>query len=145
MAGWVYPDKLDSQYWSYFDLPDGRRSYTLTGVAVCTVHADADEGRFYRKDLYVIVDIPGLAASHAGSQFVPEHWAPFFCLNAISNDNAAINAAWAVDSWEVTQPGGTSVEKPLRSVGYTVHLAVGDADGYILRVGYNISLVGRVV
>jgi hypothetical protein len=139
---WTYPEKVESKYYSWFELPNNRRAYTLAGVAVCTVKNDRGEaGRFYRKQLYVILDIPDLG----NKRLKLDHWAPFFALNAISNDGPANNAAWAVDRWTVAQPGGVPINEPTQVVGYTVDLAVGDSDGYILRVGYNVNLLGEIV
>jgi hypothetical protein len=142
---WKYPDKFESQYYSYFDLPDNFRSYTLTGVAVCTIKGTdtIHDGRFMREALYVILEIPDLLPK----SLQLKHWAPFFTLNSISNDGPSNDAAWAVDRWTVSQPGGEndSLRDPVTVVGYTVDLAVGDSDGFILRVGYVINLLGQLV
>jgi hypothetical protein len=151
MVTWTYPDSYDSQYYSYFDLPDGTRAYTLTGVAVCTVGGLGlpSDGRWRREQLYVIVSIPDLPDFPPQNAVLLRHWAPFFTLNSISNDGVANDAGWAVDSWEVKQPGDVPAAGPLtdpvRVVGYAVNLAAGDIDGYILRVGYHINLVGQIV
>lgn len=137
---WIYPDYLDSQYFSFFDLPNNQRAYTLTGVAVCTMQGGGG-GRWKHERLYVIVPIPGLPGGQ-GLKLI--HWAPFFTLNSISNDGVANDAGWAVDTWDWSLPPNKTENDPLTNVRYDVHCAVGDSDGFVLRVGYNIGLVGQL-
>jgi hypothetical protein len=141
---WTYPDGYESQYYSYYDLPGDLRAYTLTGVALCTIPGGGG-GRWHSEQLSVLVDIPDLPPFPPKNALKLHHWAPFFTLNAISNDGPANDAGWAVNRWNVSHPGGASLNDPLRQVGYTVDLAVGDSDGFILRVGYIINLVGQLV
>jgi hypothetical protein len=136
-------DGYDSQYYSYYDLPNGLRAYTLTGVALCTIDGGGG-GRFRPDKLAVRIKIPDLPDHPPGNAVQLVHWAPFFTLNAISNDGVANDAAWTVDRWRVEQAIGT-LDDPVREVDYTIDVAVGDSDGYILRVGYMINLVGRIV
>jgi hypothetical protein len=137
-------DGYESQYYSYYDLPEGLRAYTLTGVVLCTIDGGGGQ-RFHGEQLYVRIDIPDLPDFPPGNAVQLVHWAPFFTLNAISNDGVANDAAWTVDRWRVAQPGGATLNDPVRQLGYLIDVAVGDSDGYILRVGYMINIVGRLV
>jgi hypothetical protein len=83
------------------------------------------------------VHLPGLAP---GKKLALVHWAPFVALSSISNDNAATNAGWAVDSFRMT---GT--EQPQTYVAVQADLAVRDADGWILRLAYSLHLLGEEV
>ena len=138
---------LSSEHFSYFDLPDGSRSYTLTGVAgIDAQGGQPGEGRWSRWNIYLAIDIPDLPKSPPKKlQLI--HWAPFFSLNSISNDGVATDAGWAVDDWTAEQGAGhlDPITDPLSQVGYLVKVAVSDSDGFLLRIGYNISLLGRLV
>jgi hypothetical protein len=95
------------------------------------------DGAQYRRDkLTFDVQIPELP-SRKGLKLV--HWAPFVTLNSISNDNAAYDAAWAVDNF-----GLVSSDGPMRSVSVFCHLAVRDVDGFVLRLGYIVHLLGSL-
>jgi hypothetical protein len=136
----MWPDHFESQFYNYFDVNDGLRAYTLTGVAVLTFQGGGG-GRFKRDTLLVKVDLPDLPDFPPKNALQLVHWAPLFTLNSISNDGVANDAAWAVDGWELE----TRLDFPTRDIAFNVALAVGDADGFILRVGYMISLLGRLV
>ena len=127
---------FDSQHWVDFDTADGRKAYTLTGVALTTFKGGETGEGWLRQDLMFDVAIPDLPQGK-GLKLV--HWAPFVTLNAIANDQLANNAGWAVDGFEVESP-----QQVMRSVRIRCKLAVRDIDGFILRVGYSIALLGSL-
>jgi hypothetical protein len=102
---------IGSSHFVKFTTGDGLLAYVLTGAVLTTFRGD------------------GLDFTRA----------PYAGLGSISNDNTAINAAWAVDSFELI--GWDSV---MRKAEVNCCLAVRDADGYILRVGYCVHLLGRL-
>jgi hypothetical protein len=58
-------------------------------------------------------------------------------LSSIFNDEEANNAGWAVNAFRLEDP------TILRSAAVLiVDTAVRDTDGYILRLGYNITMLG---
>jgi hypothetical protein len=97
--------------------------------------------------------------------FLVEQFAAYATLNSISNDNQAINAGWALDSYapawnpphgSITFNGGeqifggtvfntTSGAFQTFPGWFSVNLAVRDTDGFILRVGYYMTLLGKVI
>jgi hypothetical protein len=127
---------FDSQHSLDFTTQEGLRAYTLTGLVLIDF-GGAPGGQFVRDTLRFSVPIPDLPAGQ-GLQLT--HWAPFVTLNAISNDGTATDALWAVDTFAVTNAG-----PPLRSIDVAASLAVRDVDGFILRVGYVLQLLGSLV
>ena len=134
--GFTGPATPSTQYYVYFPTANGLIAYTLTGVVQMLVQGQATGTDFYRTVFYFDVPIPDLPAGK-GLQLV--HWAPFVTLNSISNDGVAENAGWAVDDFSVLRPGAVS-----NSVSMQANLAVRDIDGYILRCGYEIHLLGSI-
>ena len=93
-------------------------------------------------------------------RFSLEEWAPFACLGSIFDRNQSVNAGFAVNTWRPSPfgktGGGTGSEgigndlitnQPVSNLftGITVDVAVRDSDAYLLRLGYNITLLGRIV
>ncbi len=130
------PLTLSSQYYVYFPTANGSIHYTLTGVVETLVQGQATGTEFFRTQIIFNVPIPDLP-SGKGLQLV--HWAPFVTLNSISNDGVAENAGWAVDDFVVLNPGTIS-----STVTVQASLAVRDIDGFILRCGYELHLLGNI-
>ena len=59
-------------------------------------------------------------------------------LNSIKNDNTAVNAGWAVDRlnarWDPTE----------HRIKLRADLAVRDSDGYMQRMGYQVTVLARI-
>jgi hypothetical protein len=127
---------VDSQHWVDFDTADGRKVFTLTGVAITIFQGGATGQDWSRQDLVFGVPINGLPA---GKGLRIEHWAPFVTLNAISNDQVANNAGWAVDAFQLDPFPAVASEVNIRC-----KLAVRDVDGYVLRAGYTLTLLGSL-
>jgi hypothetical protein len=82
--------------------------------------------------------------------FSLEEWAPFASLSSIFDENQSINAGFAVDVWRPTHfATGTDAftHAPVNNIftGINVDVAVRDTDAWIFRVGYNITLLGKIV
>lgn len=82
--------------------------------------------------------------------FSLEEWAPFASLSSIFNQDQSINSGFAVDVWRPTHfATGTDAftHLPVGNIftGINVDVAVRDTDAWIFRVGYNITLLGKIV
>jgi hypothetical protein len=59
-------------------------------------------------------------------------------LNSIKNLNTAVNAGWAVDRltarWDATE----------QRIKLRADLAVSDIDGYLLRMGYQVTVLAKI-
>jgi hypothetical protein len=124
----------DSQQYVYFETLSGQLAYSLTGVVRTTFKGTGNT--FTRDTLEFRVPIPDLPGGQ-GLKF--DHWAAFVTLNSIANDDISKDAAWAVDSFQITSPETVKTEAVV-----DCGLAVRDVDGFILRVGYAVSLVGKL-
>jgi hypothetical protein len=71
--------------------------------------------------------------------FKMDQWAPVVGLNSIYNQDVSNNAGSSVNTFLVSQP------TPMNSVSLEMDIAVSDSDGYILRVGFYLTLVGHLV
>ena len=82
--------------------------------------------------------------------FSLEEWAPFASLSSIFNQDQSINSGFAVDVWRPTH-FATGIDAfthlPVGNIfaGINVDVAVRDTDAWIFRVGYNITLLGKIV
>ncbi|HEX4284655.1 MAG TPA: hypothetical protein VHZ28_06150, partial [Terracidiphilus sp.] len=81
--------------------------------------------------------------------FSLEEWAPFASLSSIFNQNQSINSGFAVDVWRPNHFGtGTDAftHAPVGNIftGVNVDVAVRDTDAWIYRVGYNVTLLGKI-
>jgi hypothetical protein len=125
---------FDGQYYTLFETQRGL-AYTLTGVVLVNFKGTGGgPANITRTNLQFTVGIPELPDGQ-GLRF--KYWAPFATLNTISNDDIARDALWAVDNFNVADP-----QHVARGVTVNCALAVRDIDGFILRVGYIIHLVG---
>jgi len=83
-------------------------------------------------------------------RFSVEGWAPYVSLSAIFNQGQSIDSGFAVDAWRPNHFGsGTSVvtNQPVNNIfaGVNADLAVRDTDAWLYRLGYNITLLGKIV
>jgi hypothetical protein len=127
---------LESKHWVRSVTGDNHVAYLLTGVVLLTVQGKGSS--WFREKISFDVPIPELRASNA-LRLV--HWAPFVPLNSIANDHTAENAGWAVDNFGLSNAG----EDQRGSTSVFANLAVRDSDGFILRLGYVVNLLGDEV
>ncbi len=81
--------------------------------------------------------------------FSLEEWAPFASLSSIYDQHQAIDAGFAVDVWRPThfaQGVDAFTLLPVNNIfaGLNVDVAVRDTDAWLYRVGYNITLLGKI-
>ena len=83
-------------------------------------------------------------------RFSVDEWAPFVSPNAMFNASQTMNCGFAVDVWRPNQFGnGTDVltNLPVNNIfsGINADLAVRESDGWLYRLGYSVTLLGRIV
>jgi len=71
--------------------------------------------------------------------FVMDQWAPIASLNSIYNSGVSNYAGSSVNTFTVTQQQDYD-----NSVWLNMDIAVRDADGYLYRIGFYITLVGHL-
>lgn len=93
---------------------------------------------------------PGLNDSQYHANFQVEQWAPFATLSSVFNANQSVNSGFAVDVWR-PNPFFTATDLATNAqvsnlfAGVQADIAVRDSDAYLYRVGYHITLIGRIV
>jgi hypothetical protein len=83
-------------------------------------------------------------------RFSVEAWSPFVSLSAVFNQGQSINSGHAVNAWRPNRFGsGPDVltGRPVGNLfsGLNVDLAVRDSDAWLFRLGYHVTLIGRIV
>jgi len=77
-------------------------------------------------------------------------WVPFASLSSIFNQDQSVNSGFAVNVWRPTH-FATGIDAftnlPVERIfnGIKVDVAVRDTDAWIKRVGYHITLLGKIV
>jgi hypothetical protein len=99
---------------------------------------------------YSIPKPPGSPGAQYLIRFSVEEWEPFVSLSSIFNQGQSINSGFAVDAWRPNHFGSATNVLTNQSVnnlfaGINVDLAVRDSDAWIYRLGYNITLLGKIV
>jgi hypothetical protein len=90
---------------------------------------------------------PGGPAFPPGPGTTPSNWqrvdavVPVIALATIANDGTAFDAGWAIDDcrW-TTGPAGPA---GMSNIILTGQVAARDTDGYILRLAYHATVIGR--
>ena len=83
-------------------------------------------------------------------RFSLEEWSPFVSLGSVFDQAQSINAGFAVDEWRPNHfDTGTDAltNQSVNNIftGVNADLAVCDSDAWIYRLGYNITLLGKIV
>ncbi len=94
--------------------------------------------------------IPKPAGQNFSIHFSLEEWAPFVSLSSIFDEHQSIDAGFAVDVWRpnhFTTGTDAFTHLPVGNIftGINADVAVRDTDAWILRVGYNVTLLGKIV
>ena len=80
--------------------------------------------------------------------FQVEQWAPYATLNAIFDKDHSVNAGFAVDNYRpVFQVLSDSKGVKFHNIFscLEVDAAVRDSDAWIFRIGYNVTLMGKIL
>jgi pimeloyl-ACP methyl ester carboxylesterase len=120
--------------------------------AVNTVHIlpDMRVPLDYAINQFSIPRPAGREDSDYGFSFEVEQWAPFAGLSSIFDQNQSVNAGFSVNAWRHSSfSTGTDAfsGQTVNNIfnGIDVDVAVRDSDAWLLRLGYNITLLGRIV
>lgn len=152
----AHQELFKSKHWIVTPLPgESRFLVVLTGIVCLRGDPDTEPWDIvrgykgitsdaWRHDDFVLnVGVPfGAFPIPPGNSFRVQSWAPFISLNAIFNQDEAVNAGWAVDEFGIILPQDKKIRE---TVGMSAKLAVRDSDGYLYRVGYHLTLTGQVV
>jgi hypothetical protein len=82
--------------------------------------------------------------------FSLEGWAPFASLSAIFDQSQSINAGYAVEVWRprhfMHALKFPDITQPIHRIftGISVDVGIRDNDAFILKLGYHITLLGRI-
>jgi hypothetical protein len=82
--------------------------------------------------------------------FSVQNWAPFASLSSIFDEHQSIDAGYAVNVWRprhfLTGVKYPDVTQPINNVftGINVDVGVRDTDAFILKLSYNITLLGTI-
>jgi hypothetical protein len=87
--------------------------------------------------------------SNYTAEFETEQWAPIVTLSSVWNKDESVNSGFAVDAWRLNpwRSGADAVTNQQLNqlfAGIQVDLAVRDSDAWILRIGYHVTLLGRI-
>jgi hypothetical protein len=93
---------------------------------------------------------PGTEGGNYLTGFQLDQWAPFAGLNSVFDQDQSVNAGFAVDDWRPSPfaSGPDAFSGQLDGnifTGIIADTAVRDSDAWLYRVGYNITLEGRIV
>jgi hypothetical protein len=93
---------------------------------------------------------PGIEGSQYSLAFQVEQLAPYASISSIFNQGVSNNSGFAVDVWRPNHYGAGIDAFSHQSVGnlfsgLQVDVAVRDTDAWLYRVGYNITLLGKIV
>jgi hypothetical protein len=99
---------------------------------------------------YGIPRPPGTVGGQYRVRFSVDEWAPFVSLGSVFDQGPSVNAGFAVEDWRPNHfESGSDVvtNQAVHNIftGVNADLAVNDTDAWIYRLGYNISLIGRIV
>jgi hypothetical protein len=123
---------IHSQHWVRTAIADGQQQILLTGVLA--PHLKASGPEWHQRTLRAAIPIGGLD----GQNFVATQWAPSVSIAAVDAEAATSNAGWAIDGFALVTPN-----LPASQVVLDVQTAVRDSSCYLLRMTYQIVLVGN--
>ena len=154
-AGQAQPASIQDQRWQL--LLSGVVLIDMKGVTTSqwrreTVHImpDLNGPILQAAARYGIPLPPGTSGSNYLSNFQVEQHAPFSTVSSIFNQDHSVNSGFAVDVFRphpfftATDIFTNSARDKLFS-GIEVDAAVRDSDAYLYRLGYRITLVGKIV
>lgn len=143
----ISADMLVGAGWVKADLGNGKWLYILQGIVIVNFESSSLTQWNY-DDLKLTLYLPErpnweLVPNTHGNvwkecEINTEHFSGVMHLNSIANDSTATNAGWCIDS--VGFP-----EWPHSNGGYvtvTAHIGARDTDGWLYRIGYNVTLYG---
>ena len=147
--------KFVANHWLHTECPNGKHLVTRSGILILK-DVKGNSGSWLQETILFSPKFPyGILPKKKNPDkpedeppeqmmFQIEHWAPLVTLNVIANDGTAMNAGWAVDNFGFNW--SNIKEKTIFTlIPMFADIAVRDTDGYLLRIGYSITLVGKFV
>jgi hypothetical protein len=127
--------QLSDEHIFTFDVPGGRRVYSYSGVLLTDARSEVND--WERAVIELGRPIPELPD---GRGFAIEQWTPVAGLSAVAQGASNPDAAWALDSFTLGDEGPI-----IRSLHLVFHLAVHGTNALIMKINYQIQMIGRVV
>ncbi len=127
---------LSTDHWVHFQDLAGQEVFVLSGTVILDPPLVGTSASRWNRGATAF-DIP-LHGLPSGQGLVIEQWAPTVVLGSIQNDGVSNNAGWAVDDFDVYAPSWA-----VTAVEAQFNWAVGDSDGYLMRVAYSVTVVGH--
>jgi hypothetical protein len=124
--------------WHHIKISENQELIGISGVAI--IDFKGVSSNWKKEKLNLLIRNPVWIP--ANKQFQVDQWTPFITLNAIYNRGHAVNAGWAVDDFG--GPGRVKV-LPRGHIPIWADIAIRDVDGMLFRIGYHLTLVGRLV
>lgn len=119
---------------------DNKQLITLTGIVRVELQGT---GKQWREEEVSIE--PRIVYIPKDRALLVKHWAPFLTINSIYNKDTAVNAGWAVNNFWIELPQDRKITFRSPFVVVKARILVRDTDGWLLRVGYHITLSGDLV
>jgi hypothetical protein len=139
ISQWQNPELFVSPHFLVMPSTGGRTYVGLTGVVLVNLKG-ISETRWRHESFRIIFrlwDVAQAAGFPWWYWFRAVHWTAFATLSSIFNDNVANDAGWAIDAFRLVDASNLQERAILE-----VDAAVRDTDGSILRIGYNITMLG---
>lgn len=120
---------------------DKKQLITLTGVVRIDLKGSSTKN--WREEEVIIC--PRIVYIPKDRALQLEHWAPFVTINAIYNEKTAVDAGWAVNNFSLELPPENKVTYRYPHIEIKTRVLVRDSDGWLFRVGYQVTLSGILV
>jgi len=120
---------------------DSKQLITLTGVVRIDLKGTSTES--WRQEEIIIC--PRIVYIGANQALELEHWAPFVTINGVYNEKSSNDAGWAVNNFELLLPYEKKVTRRYPHVEIKTRVLVRDTDGWLLRLGYQVTMSGKLV
>lgn len=144
----VQPNQIASPHWLIFktnEKVNDRDVYFISVSGVAVLNFKGNSANWLRDELDIQVSIPidkiplpPIPGPDYYPQYKCKHWVVFASLNAIFNQDHAVNSGHAVDSFRLDIPANAVVNKV---IGIKAQIGVRDTDAYLYRVGYKVDLL----
>ncbi len=137
---------------------EANQKWILTLSGIVDINFKGNSGSTWRHETYQLQFLDKSPLTSVYGRAVPqgrtlifeaEQWAPFATINSIYDDGQSINAGFAVDSCKPYFGSGFIIpEENNRQAknfcGLEVLVGVRDTDSYIFKVGFQVTLLGRI-
>lgn len=140
------PNRFPQANWLITPVANARHLINLAGVVVVNI-AGTSNAHWRREEVAVVLSlVEPLKRAGLNQEFLVEQWTQLVTPNAWYNQDNAVDHGVAVD-WTNHGPEPADSASNVSSAVWTmrVHVAIRDNDAILYRLGYHVSLLGRVV